>query len=101
MKAPSSQPIFHQQLQPLFPMIATPWTPQQQQTSGRCVIKAGDRITEDTGAIVLEAMKQEMTLLPDNSGTVVEILCEPGQLLTAGQIYCVNTAIAGLLTSGD
>jgi urea carboxylase len=41
------------------------------------LIKVGDRITEDTGVIVLEAMKQEMTLLPDDPGTVVEVLCEP------------------------
>ncbi|MEA5603126.1 urea carboxylase [Nostoc sp. UHCC 0252] len=53
------------------------------------LIKVGDRITEDTGAIVLEAMKQEMTLLPDDPGTVVEVLCEPGQLVTAGQILAI------------
>lgn len=53
------------------------------------LIKPGDRITENTGAIVLEAMKQEMTLLPDDPGTVVEVLCEPGQLVTAGQILAI------------
>lgn len=34
-------------------------------------------------------MKQEMTLLPDESGTVIEILCKPGQLVTAGQILAI------------
>ncbi|QLE41306.1 urea carboxylase [Nostoc sp. C052] len=53
------------------------------------LIKAGDHITEDTGVIILEAMKQEMTLLPDDPGTVVEVLCEPGQLVTAGQILAI------------
>ncbi|MBH8564980.1 urea carboxylase [Nostoc sp. CENA67] len=53
------------------------------------LIKEGDRITEDTGVIVLEAMKQEMVLLPDEPGTVVEVLCEPGQLVTAGQILAI------------
>jgi urea carboxylase len=53
------------------------------------LIKGGDRITEDTGVIVLEAMKQEMTLLPDDPGTVVEVLCEAGQLVTAGQILAI------------
>lgn len=52
-------------------------------------IKPGDRITEDKGVIVLEAMKQEITLLPDDPGTVVEILCEPGQLVTAGQVLAI------------
>ncbi|MCC5649863.1 urea carboxylase [Nostoc sp. XA013] len=53
------------------------------------LIKPGDRITEDTSVIVLEAMKQEMTLLPDDPGTVVEVLCEPGQLVTAGQVLAI------------
>ncbi|MDF5713861.1 MAG: urea carboxylase [Rhizonema sp. NSF051] len=53
------------------------------------LIKPGDRITEDTGVIVLEAMKQEITLLPDERGTVVEVLCEPGQLVTGGQILMI------------
>ncbi|GAB1537913.1 hypothetical protein NUACC21_05680 [Scytonema sp. NUACC21] len=53
------------------------------------LIKPGDRIAEDRSAIVLEAMKQEMTLLPDDPGTVVEVLCEPGQLVTAGQILAI------------
>ncbi|MUG95023.1 urea carboxylase [Scytonema sp. UIC 10036] len=53
------------------------------------LVQPGDRITEDTGAIVLEAMKQEMTLLPDEPGTVVEVLCKPGQLVTAGQILAI------------
>ncbi len=53
------------------------------------LVKVGDRLNEDTGAIVLEAMKQEMTLLPDEPGTVVEVLCEPGQLVTAGQTLVI------------
>ncbi|BDI14293.1 urea carboxylase [Nostoc cf. commune SO-36] len=53
------------------------------------LIKVGDRITEDTSVIILEAMKQEMTLLPDDPGTVVEVLCEPGQLVTAGQVLAI------------
>ena len=53
------------------------------------LIKSGDRITVDTSVIVLEAMKQEMTLLPDDPGTVVEVLCEPGQLVPAGQILAI------------
>ncbi|GAA6623399.1 urea carboxylase [Scytonema sp. NUACC26] len=53
------------------------------------LVQPGDRITEDTGAIVLEAMKQEMTLLPDEPGTVVEVLCKPGQLVSAGQILAI------------
>ncbi len=53
------------------------------------LVKIGDRLDEDTAAIVLEAMKQEMTLLPDEPGTVVEVLCEPGQLVTAGQTLVI------------
>ncbi|MBW4674898.1 MAG: urea carboxylase [Desmonostoc geniculatum HA4340-LM1] len=59
------------------------------------LIKVGDRITEDTGVIVLEAMKQEMTLLPDEPGTVVEVLCEPGKLVTAGQVLAIIRAEGG------
>ncbi|AFY34535.1 urea carboxylase [Calothrix sp. PCC 7507] len=53
------------------------------------LVKTGDRVTEETGVIVLEAMKQEMTLLPDEPGTVVEVLCEPGKLVTAGQVLAI------------
>lgn len=53
------------------------------------LVKPGDRIAEDTGIIILEAMKQEMTLLAEEPGIVTEILCTPGQLVTAGQILAI------------
>ncbi|XGV97460.1 MAG: urea carboxylase [Leptolyngbya sp. BL-A-14] len=53
------------------------------------LVQPGDRVTEETGVIILEAMKQEMTLLPEEPGIVTEILCNPGQLVTAGQILAI------------
>lgn len=53
------------------------------------LVKPGDRITEATGVMILEAMKQEMTLLADEPGLIIEILCTPGQLVTAGQILAI------------
>jgi urea carboxylase len=53
------------------------------------LVKPGDRVTEDTGIVILEAMKQEMTLLAEEQGTVTEILCTPGQLVTAGQLLAI------------
>ncbi|MBW4582492.1 MAG: urea carboxylase [Tildeniella nuda ZEHNDER 1965/U140] len=53
------------------------------------LVKPGDRVTEDTGIIILEAMKQEMTLLAEAPGIVTAILCTPGQLVTAGQILAI------------
>ena len=53
------------------------------------LVQPGDRVTEDTGVIILEAMKQEMTLLPEETGVVTEVLCSPGQLVTAGQVLAI------------
>ncbi|HEY9654213.1 MAG TPA: carboxyltransferase domain-containing protein, partial [Crinalium sp.] len=53
------------------------------------LVKPGDRVTEDTGIVILEAMKQEMTLLAEEPGIVTEILCTPGQLVTAGQLLAI------------
>ncbi|PSB31080.1 urea carboxylase [Stenomitos frigidus] len=53
------------------------------------LVKPGDRVTEDTGIMILEAMKQEMTLLAEAPGIVTEVLCTPGQLVTAGQILAI------------
>ncbi|NJR52417.1 MAG: urea carboxylase [Leptolyngbyaceae cyanobacterium CSU_1_3] len=53
------------------------------------LVSEGDRITEDTRILVLEAMKQEIAILPDEPGTVVEVLCQPGQLVTAGQVLAI------------
>ncbi|MBW4469619.1 MAG: urea carboxylase [Stenomitos rutilans HA7619-LM2] len=53
------------------------------------LVRPGDRVTEETGVIILEAMKQEMTLLPEEPGVVTDILCNPGQLVTAGQILAI------------
>ena len=53
------------------------------------LVKPGDRVTEDSGIIILEAMKQEMTLLAEEPGIVTEVLCTPGQLVTAGQILAI------------
>ena len=60
------------------------------------LVKPGDRVTEDTGIIILEAMKQEMTLLAEESGTVIEILCTPGQLVTAGQTLAIVRGTDGV-----
>jgi len=53
------------------------------------LVKPGDRVTADTGIVILEAMKQEMTLLAEEPGIVTEILCTPGQLVTAGQLLAI------------
>ncbi len=53
------------------------------------LVQPGDRVTEETGVIILEAMKQEMTLLAEASGVVTDVLCTPGQLVTAGQILAI------------
>ncbi len=53
------------------------------------LVQPGDRVNEETGVIVLEAMKQEMTLFPEEPGIVTEVLCTSGQLVTAGQILAI------------
>jgi urea carboxylase len=46
-------------------------------------VVAGDRL------IILESMKMEITIAAPCSGTVIEILCTPGQMVTAGQMLIV------------
>ncbi|MBC7970956.1 MAG: hypothetical protein H7Z11_12695, partial [Verrucomicrobia bacterium] len=59
------------------------------------LVKPGDRVTEETGVIILEAMKQEMTLLAEAAGVVTDVLCTPGQLVTAGQILAIVRSADG------
>jgi urea carboxylase len=50
------------------------------------LVQVGDRVQEGDRLVILEAMKMEIAVVADASGTVTEIFCQPGQTLTAGQL---------------
>jgi urea carboxylase len=47
------------------------------------VVQAGDRL------FILESMKMEIAITAPISGTIIDIRCTAGQMVTAGQILCV------------
>ena len=50
------------------------------------LVQPGDSIAEGDRVVILEAMKMEIALTADVSGTIVEVFCQQGQTVTAGQI---------------
>jgi urea carboxylase len=50
------------------------------------LVQPGDSIAEGDRVVVLEAMKMEIALTSDVTGTIVEVFCQQGQTVTAGQI---------------
>jgi len=52
-------------------------------------VKAGDIVSGDQELLVVEAMKMEVPLLADEAGEIVEVRCEKGSAVAAGQILAV------------
>ncbi len=50
------------------------------------LVQAGDRVAEGDRLVILEAMKMEIAVFADSAGTVTEVFCQIGQLVTAGQL---------------
>lgn len=52
-------------------------------------VQPGDTIEIEQEVLIVEAMKMEIAIQSENAGTVVEILCEQGTAVTAGQTLLV------------
>ena len=52
-------------------------------------VKPGQRVREDDELLVLEAMKMEIPIRADEAGEIVEVRCEPGKPVTAGDVLMV------------
>jgi urea carboxylase len=52
-------------------------------------VKAGDRLDAGDPVVVLEAMKTETVLRAPGAATVVQVCCEPGELVTPGRVLAV------------
>ncbi|GAA4760430.1 acetyl/propionyl/methylcrotonyl-CoA carboxylase subunit alpha [Citricoccus nitrophenolicus] len=59
-------------------------TSPMQGTIVKVAVSAGDTVAEGDLIVVLEAMKMEQPLTAHQSGTVTELLAEPGATVTAG-----------------
>ncbi len=53
------------------------------------VVEQGSTVVAGDRLIILESMKMEITIAAPISGTIIEILCTPGQMVTAGQMLIV------------
>ena len=57
------------------------------------LVQSGDRVAEGDRLVILEAMKMEIAVFADGAGTITEVFCQVGQLVTAGQILvAINPA---------
>jgi biotin carboxyl carrier protein len=52
-------------------------------------VKPGDTIEIEQELLSVEAMKMEIAIPCEETGTVVEILCEQGTAVTAGQTLLI------------
>jgi urea carboxylase len=52
-------------------------------------IELGSKVAQGDRLIILESMKMEIAIAAPVSGTVIEVFCSPGQMVTAGQMLIV------------
>jgi urea carboxylase len=50
------------------------------------LVKPGDRVKPGDPLVILEAMKMEMTIEAEEAGSIEAIYCNPGQMVSTGQV---------------
>ena len=55
----------------------------------RLEVRVGDAVTEKQTVAIMESMKMETPLQAPRSGRIVEIRCEPGQVVEMGEVLMV------------
>ena len=53
------------------------------------IVKKGEEVKVGDRLVILESMKMEMTIVADTAGTVVDILCSEGEMISVGQGLCI------------
>ena len=53
------------------------------------IVKEGDTVNEGDEVIILEAMKMELPVVADTSGTVKEVKCKKGDAVEAEAVLIV------------
>jgi urea carboxylase len=61
-------------------------------------VQPGQRVKEGDDLLVLEAMKMEIPILADEAGEIVEVRCEPGKSVVAGDVLVIIKAECGVTT---
>jgi urea carboxylase len=49
------------------------------------LVQQGDKVVEGDRLVILEAMKMEIAVIAEESGTITEVFCQQGQMVIAGQ----------------
>ena len=52
-------------------------------------VQVGDRVAAGEELLVVEAMKMEIPISADTAGEIVELRCEPGRSVAAGDVLAV------------
>jgi biotin carboxyl carrier protein len=52
----------------------------------KVLLQPGDKVEEDEPILILESMKMEIPVVAPESGTVAEILAQPGQTVSEGTV---------------
>lgn len=59
------------------------------------VVKKGTSVAVGDRLVVLESMKMEIAVVSPTSGTVIEVLCKPGQMVSVGQaLFVIQSTVS-------
>ncbi len=81
IEAPEEEPVQEKPVPPGCKALKSP----AHASVWNIAVKAGDRVEAGQRLVIVEAMKMEIAVAAPRAGVVVEVLCEQGAQITAGQ----------------
>ena len=74
-----------------LPPNCTPITAYLTANVWQVLVKPGDVVKSGDTLVILEAMKMEMTIEAEESGSIEAVYCNPGQMVSGGQVLIAFT----------